>query len=183
MTEKRRRSDSSANVLMLQEIWKKAMKLEEGVRFETEGRKEAFALKAKFYNAVRNVKDFPDEYPGLYEAVMECEIVHEGEDNEVVVLRRKSLSPLMVSLRAQLEAQGIQIEDSAIRGTPKGKELQSSADRVLDRLLGQLQEPAGSATSTPSTTVATVASPLNPEQGNSPPPPLPGGHNPFFSRG
>ena len=180
MTEKKRRSDSSANVLMLQEIWKKAMKLEEGVRFETEGRKEAFALKAKFYNAVRNVKDFPDEYPGLYEAVMECEIVHEGEDNEVVVLRRKSLSPLMVSLRAQLEAQGIQIEDSAIRGTPKGKELQSSADRVLDRLLGQLQEPAGSATSTPSTT---VASPLNPEQGNPPPPPLPGGHNPFFSRG
>ena len=180
MTEKKRRSDSSANVLMLQEIWKKAMKLEEGVRFETEGRKEAFALKAKFYNAVRNVKDFPDEYPGLYEAVMECEIVHEGEDNEVVVLRRKSLSPLMVSLRAQLEAQGIQIEDSAIRGTPKGKELQSSADRVLDRLLGQLQEPAGSATSTPSTT---VANPLNLEQSNSPPPPLPGGHNPFFSRG
>ena len=179
MTEKKRRSDSSANVLMLQEIWKKAMKLEEGVRFETEGRKEAFALKAKFYNAVRNVKDFPDEYPGLYEAVMECEIVHEGEDNEVVVLRRKSLSPLMVSLRAQLEAQGIQIEDSAIRGTPKGKELQSSADRVLDRLLGQLQEPAGSA---PSATSTTVASPLNPEQGN-PPPPLPGGHNPFFSRG
>ncbi len=180
MTEKKRRSDSSANVLMLQEIWKKAMKLEEGVRFETEGRKEAFALKAKFYNAVRNVKDFPDEYPGLYEAVMECEIVHEGEDNEVVVLRRKSLSPLMVSLRAQLEAQGIQIEDSAIRGTPKGKELQSSADRVLDRLLGQLHEPAGSA---PSTTVATVASPLNLEQSNPPPPPLPGGHNPFFSRG
>ena len=180
MMEKKRRSDSSANVLMLQEIWKKAMKLEEGVRFETEGRKEAFALKAKFYNAVRNVKDFPDEYPGLYEAVMECEIVHEGEDNEVVVLRRKSLSPLMVSLRAQLEAQGIQIEDSAIRGTPKGKELQSSADRVLDRLLGQLQEPAGSATST---TVATVASPTYPEQGNPPPPPLPGGHNPFFSRG
>ena len=180
MTEKKRRSDSSANVLMLQEIWKKAMKLEEGVRFETEGRKEAFALKAKFYNAVRNVKDFPDEYPGLYEAVMECEIVHEGEDNEVVVLRRKSLSPLMVSLRAQLEAQGIQIEDSAIRGTPKGKELQSSADRVLDRLLGQLHESAGSA---PSTSSATVASPLNPEQGNPPPPPLPGGHNPFFSRG
>ena len=180
MTEKKRRSDSSANVLMLQEIWKKAMKLEEGVRFETEGRKEAFALKAKFYNAVRNVKDFPDEYPGLYEAVMECEIVHEGEDNEVVVLRRKSLSPLMVSLRAQLEAQGIQIEDSAIRGTPKGKELQSSADRVLDRLLGQLHESAGSTTSTTSTT---VASPLNPEQGNPPPPPLPGGHNPFFSRG
>ena len=180
MTEKKRRSDSSANVLMLQEIWKKAMKLEEGVRFETEGRKEAFALKAKFYNAVRNVKDFPDEYPGLYEAVMECEIVHEGEDNEVVVLRRKSLSPLMVSLRAQLEAQGIQIEDSAIRGTPKGKELQSSADRVLDRLLGQLHESAGSAPSTPSTT---VANPLNPEQGNPPPPPLPGGHNPFFSRG
>ena len=180
MTEKKRRSDSSANVLMLQEIWKKAMKLEEGVRFETEGRKEAFALKAKFYNAVRNVKDFPDEYPGLYEAVMECEIVHEGEDNEVVVLRRKSLSPLMVSLRAQLEAQGIQIEDSAIRGTPKGKELQSSADRVLDRLLGQLHEPAGSA---PSATSTTVASPLNPEQGNPPPPPLPGGHNPFFSRG
>ena len=180
MTEKKRRSDSSANVLMLQEIWKKAMKLEEGVRFETEGRKEAFALKAKFYNAVRNVKDFPDEYPGLYEAVMECEIVHEGEDNEVVVLRRKSLSPLMVSLRAQLEAQGIQIEDSAIRGTPKGKELQSSADRVLDRLLGQLHESAGSA---PSATSTTVASPLNLEQGNPPPPPLPGGHNPFFSRG
>ena len=180
MTEKKRRSDSSANVLMLQEIWKKAMKLEEGVRFETEGRKEAFALKAKFYNAVRNVKDFPDEYPGLYEAVMECEIVHEGEDNEVVVLRRKSLSPLMVSLRAQLEAQGIQIEDSAIRGTPKGKELQSSADRVLDRLLGQLHESAGSAPSTPSTT---VASPLSLEQSNPPPPPLPGGHNPFFSRG
>ena len=180
MTEKKRRSDSSANVLMLQEIWKKAMKLEEGVRFETEGRKEAFALKAKFYNAVRNVKDFPDEYPGLYEAVMECEIVHEGEDNEVVVLRRKSLSPLMVSLRAQLEAQGIQIEDSAIRGTPKGKELQSSADRVLDRLLGQLHESAGSA---PSTTSTTVASPLSLEQGNPPPPPLPGGHNPFFSRG
>ena len=180
MMEKKRRSDSSANVLMLQEIWKKAMKLEEGVRFETEGRKEAFALKAKFYNAVRNVKDFPDEYPGLYEAVMECEIVHEGEDNEVVVLRRKSLSPLMVSLRAQLEAQGIQIEDSAIRGTPKGKELQSSADRVLDRLLGQLHESAGSA---PSATSTTVASPLNPEQGNPPPPPLPGGHNPFFSRG
>ena len=180
MTEKKRRSDSSANVLMLQEIWKKAMKLEEGVRFETEGRKEAFALKAKFYNAVRNVKDFPDEYPGLYEAVMECEIVHEGEDNEVVVLRRKSLSPLMVSLRAQLEAQGIQIEDSAIRGTPKGKELQSSADRVLDRLLGQLHESAGSA---PSTTVATSANPVSLEQSNSPPPPLPGGHNPFFSRG
>ena len=179
MTEKKRRSDSSANVLMLQEIWKKAMKLEEGVRFETEGRKEAFALKAKFYNAVRNVKDFPDEYPGLYEAVMECEIVHEGEDNEVVVLRRKSLSPLMVSLRAQLEAQGIQIEDSAIRGTPKGKELQSSADRVLDRLLGQLHESAGSA---PSTTVATSANPVSLEQSNSPPPPLPGGHNPFFSR-
>ena len=178
MMEKKRRSDSSANVLMLQEIWKKAMKLEEGVRFETEGRKEAFALKAKFYNAVRNVKDFPDEYPGLYEAVMECEIVHEGEDNEVVVLRRKSLSPLMVSLRAQLEAQGIQIEDSAIRGTPKGKELQSSADRVLDRLLGQLHESAGSAPSAASTT---VASPLNLEQSN-PPPPLPGGHNPFFSR-
>ena len=180
MMEKKRRSDSSANVLMLQEIWKKAMKLEEGVRFETEGRKEAFALKAKFYNAVRNVKDFPDEYPGLYEAVMECEIVHEGEDNEVVVLRRKSLSPLMVSLRAQLEAQGIQIEDSAIRGTPKGKELQSSADRVLDRLLGQLHESAGSGREATSTT---VASPLNPEQGNPPPPPLPGGHNPFFSRG
>lgn len=180
MTEKKRRSDSSANVLMLQEIWKKAMKLEEGVRFETEGRKEAFALKAKFYNAVRNVKDFPDEYPGLYEAVMECEIVHEGEDNEVVVLRRKSLSPLMVSLRAQLEAQGIQIEDSAIRGTPKGKELQSSADRVLDRLLGQLHESAGSA---PSTTVATSANPVSLEQSNPPPPPLPGGHNPFFSRG
>ena len=179
MTEKKRRSDSSANVLMLQEIWKKAMKLEEGVRFETEGRKEAFALKAKFYNAVRNVKDFPDEYPGLYEAVMECEIVHEGEDNEVVVLRRKSLSPLMVSLRAQLEAQGIQIEDSAIRGTPKGKELQSSADRVLDRLLGQLHE---SADSTTSTTVATSANPVSLEQSNSPPPPLPGGHNPFFSR-
>lgn len=180
MTEKKRRSDSSANVLMLQEIWKKAMKLEEGVRFETEGRKEAFALKAKFYNAVRNVKDFPDEYPGLYEAVMECEIVHEGEDNEVVVLRRKSLSPLMVSLRAQLEAQGIQIEDSAIRGTPKGKELQSSADRVLDRLLGQLHESAGSA---PSTTVATSANPVSLEQCNPPPLPLPGGHNPFFSRG
>ena len=180
MTEKKRRSDSSANVLMLQEIWKKAMKLEEGVRFETEGRKEAFALKAKFYNAVRNVKDFPDEYPGLYEAVMECEIVHEGEDNEVVVLRRKSLSPLMVSLRAQLEAQGIQIEDSAIRGTPKGKELQSSADRVLDRLLGQLHESAGSA---PSATSTTVANPLSLEQDNPPPPPLPGGHNPFFSRG
>ena len=180
MMEKKRRSDSSANVLMLQEIWKKAMKLEEGVRFETEGRKEAFALKAKFYNAVRNVKDFPDEYPGLYEAVMECEIVHEGEDNEVVVLRRKSLSPLMVSLRAQLEAQGIQIEDSAIRGTPKGKELQSSADRVLDRLLGQLHESAGSA---PSATSTTVASPLNMGQSNPPPPPLPGGHNPFFSRG
>ncbi len=180
MTEKKRRSDSSANVLMLQEIWKKAMKLEEGVRFETEGRKEAFALKAKFYNAVRNVKDFPDEYPGLYEAVMECEIVHEGEDNEVVVLRRKSLSPLMVSLRAQLEAQGIQIEDSAIRGTPKGKELQSSADRVLDRLLGQLHESAGSA---PSTTVTTSVNPVSLEQSNPPPPPLPGGHNPFFSRG
>ena len=180
MTGKKRRSDSSANVLMLQEIWKKAMKLEEGVRFETEGRKEAFALKAKFYNAVRNVKDFPDEYPGLYEAVMECEIVHEGEDNEVVVLRRKSLSPLMVSLRAQLEAQGIQIEDSAIRGTPKGKELQSSADRVLDRLLGQLHESEGSA---PSTTVATSANPVSLEQSNPPPPPLPGGHNPFFSRG
>ena len=180
MTEKKRRSDSSANVLMLQEIWKKAMKLEEGVRFETEGRKEAFALKAKFYNAVRNVKDFPDEYPGLYEAVMECEIVHEGEDNEVVVLRRKSLSPLMVSLRAQLEAQGIQIEDSAIRGTPKGKELQSSADRVLDRLLGQLHESAGSGREATSTTSTTVASPLNLGQGS--PPPLPGGHNPFFSR-
>ena len=180
MTEKKRRSDSSANVLMLQEIWKKAMKLEEGVKFETEGRKEAFALKAKFYNAVRNVKDFPDEYPGLYEAVMECEIVHEGEDNEVVVLRRKSLSPLMVSLRAQLEAQGIQIEDSAIRGTPKGKELQSSADRVLDRLLGQLHESADSATSA---TVATSANPVSLEQSNPPPPPLPGGHNPFFSRG
>ena len=180
MTEKKRRSDSSANVLMLQEIWKKAMKLEEGVRFETEGRKEAFALKAKFYNAVRNVKDFPDEYPGLYEAVMECEIVHEGEDNEVVVLRRKFLSPLMVSLRAQLEAQGIQIEDSAIRGTPKGKELQSSADRVLDRLLGQLHESAGSA---PSATVTASANPVSLEQSNPPPPPLPGGHNPFFSRG
>ena len=180
MTEKKRLADSSANVLMLQEIWKKAMKLEEGVRFETEGRNEAFALKAKFYNAVRNVKDFPDEYPGLYEAVMECEIVHEGEDNEVVVLRRKSLSPLMVSLRAQLEAQGIQIEDSAIRGTPTGKELQSSADRGVDRLLGQLHESADSANST---TVATSANPVSLEQSKPPPPPLPGGHKPYFTRG
>lgn len=191
MTGKIRRAETSANVLMLQELWKGAFDSTKGIRIICKDGAEAFKLRTKLYNAVRNAKKFPGEYPELEEAVQEVEIVFEGEWKEVLVMRQKSLSPLMVNLRKQLEAQGIVIADSALRGTPQTREIAAS----MDRLLGQLQEPAGSgreatsansATSanlTPSTTVATVASSTNLEQGNPPPPPLPGGHNPFFSRG
>ena len=171
MTGKIRRAETSANVLMLQELWKGAFDSTKGIRIICKDGAEAFKLRTKLYNAVRNVKKFPGEYPELEEAVQEVEIVFEGEWKEVLVMRQKSLSPLMVNLRKQLEAQGVVIADSALRGTPQTREIAAS----MDRLLGQLHEPADSAPS------AAVASPTNLEQCN--PPPLPGGHNPFFSRG
>lgn len=171
-----RRADGSANIALIHEVWRQAHQAEEPFRLPCGSVKEANSMRVKLYNAVRNVKKFPEDYPGMVAPVNEVEIVKDLQDESVLILRRKELSPLMVNLRKQLEAQGIVIADSALRGTPQTREIAAS----MDRLLGQLHEPAGSG---PSTTVATSASPLSLEQSNSPPPPLPGGHNPFFSRG
>ena len=168
-----RRADGSANIALIHEVWRQAHLAEEPFRLPCGSVKEANSMRVKLYNAVRNVKKFPEDYPGMVAPVNDVEIVKDLQDESVLILRRKELSPLMVNLRKQLEAQGIVIADSALRGTPQTREIAAS----MDRLLGQLHEPADSATS------AAVANPLNLEQSNPPPPPLPGGHNPFFSRG
>ena len=171
-----RRADGSANIALIHEVWRQAHLAEEPFRLPCGSVKEANSMRVKLYNAVRNVKKFPEDYPGMVAPVNDVEIVKDLQDESVLILRRKELSPLMVNLRKQLEAQGIVIADSALRGTPKTREIAAS----MDRLLGQLHESADSGREATSTT---VASPLNPEQCNPPPPPLPGGHNPFFSRG
>ena len=171
-----RRADGSANIALIHEVWRQAHQAEEPFRLPCGSVKEANSMRVKLYNAVRNVKKFPEDYPGMVAPVNDVEIVKDLQDESVLILRRKELSPLMVNLRKQLEAQGIVIADSALRGTPQTREIAAS----MDRLLGQLHEPAGSGREATSTT---SASPLSLEQSNPPPPPLPGGHNPFFSRG
>ena len=173
-----RRADGSANIALIHEVWRQAHLAEEPFRLPCGSVKEANSMRVKLYNAVRNVKKFPEDYPGMVAPVNDVEIVKDLQDESVLILRRKELSPLMVNLRKQLEAQGIVIADSALRGTPQTREIAAS----MDRLLGQLHEPADSGHSAAVATSTTVANPLNPEQSNSPPPPLPGGHNPFFSR-
>jgi hypothetical protein len=157
-----RRSDNSANVALLQEVWRQAYQMSEPLSLDFGSAGEANSMRTKLYNAVRNVKNFPEDYPDLVEAVNNLEIVKDDLQVGALILRRKELSPAMVKLRQVLASKGVKVEDASLQGTAKSRELNAS----MDRLLSQLSD----------------ASEPQPVDIPAPTTQRPAGHNPFFNR-
>jgi len=126
-----RRSDNSANVALLQEVWRKAYQLSSPLVLDFASPGEANSMRTKLYNAVRNVKNFPAEYPDLVEPVQNIEIVREEQNPGSLILRRKELSPPMLKLRQILASKGVKVEDASLQGTPKSRELSASIERLM----------------------------------------------------
>jgi len=129
-----RRADGSANIAIMHEVWRQAYLAEEPFRLPCGSVKEANSMRVKLYNAVRNVKKFPEDYPGMVAPVSDVEIVKDLQDESVLILRRKELSPQMLELRRLLEGRGVVIADSALRGTPQTREIAASMDRLLEQM-------------------------------------------------
>ena len=128
-----RRADSSANVAILHEVWKQAYASPEAFELPCGTEGDANRMRTSLYNAVRNVKHYPEDYPTMVDAVNNCEIVkHETDPSRLII--RKELSPRMLLLRKTLEARGVKIQDSALTGTPQQRELQASVEKMLKEL-------------------------------------------------
>lgn len=169
MTNKKtsvRRSDSSANVALLQEVWRQGNASPDGFRLPCGTKEDAFTMRQSLYNAVRNAKKFPQDYPELSQAVMNCEVVHDPKDETTLIVRRKELSPRMLRVKQLLEARGVAVED-ALSGTTQSREMAASAERMLKELQGA---------SADSPVVAPDGTPLSVP---SAPPAI---SNPFFTR-
>ena len=128
-----RRSDSSANVALLQEVWRQGNASPDGFRLPCGSKEDAFTMRQALYNAVRNAKKFPQDYPELSQAVTNCEVVHDPKDETTLIVRRKELSPRMLRVKQLLEARGIAVED-ALSGTTQSREMAASAERMLKEL-------------------------------------------------
>lgn len=137
-----RRSDSSANIALLQEVWLQAAKADEPMRIPCGEQTEAHRMRMALYNATRNAKKFPAEFPTLFEAVDACEVVFDSKDPTVVLVRRKELSPRMAAVKRLLEAQGITIKEEKLTLSPASKELEASMSRLNERLKDLPIEPS-----------------------------------------
>lgn len=129
-----RRSDSSANIALLQEVWLQAAQSDSPMRIPCGEPTEAHRMRMALYNAARNAKKFPTEFPTLFEAVDACEVVFDAKDPTVVLVRRKELSPRMAAVKRLLEAQGITIQEEKLTLSPASKELEASMSRLNERL-------------------------------------------------
>lgn len=128
-----RRSDSSANIALLQEVWRQGNNLPEGFFLPCGTEADAFTMRQALYNAVRNAKKFPHDYPTLAPAVLNCEVVYKDGDKTTLHIRRKELSPRMLKVKQLLEASGVEVEP-ALSGTAQSREMAASAERMLKEL-------------------------------------------------
>lgn len=157
-----RRADNSANVALMHEVWRQAYESPEPFLVPCGTAGEANRMRTSLYNAVRNVKNYPEDYPTMVDPVNNCEIVKSVEDPTTLIIRRKELSPRMQMLRETLQARGVRIKAEALAGTPKQREMQASMDRLLQGLAaGKAEAEAVEATIVPRMTET---------------------HNPFFTR-
>lgn len=129
-----RRSDGSKNVALLQEVWRQAHISPEPFRIPCGTEVEANRMRTALYNAVRNVKKFPADYPTMTGPVQDCEIVKDDTDPTVLIIRQKILSPRMQGLKQLLAARGVEIGEEALKGTAESREIQASMDRLVEQL-------------------------------------------------
>lgn len=143
-----RRSDASADSIMLQQLWIKVLqgKLSLNLDFKTSG--EAMSMRMRLYNATRNAVAHPDEFPLLAQAREECEAAIEKARPKTIILRHKSKAPIMDAVRAALQSVGIDPEDVSYL-SPHQRELEASEQRVMQRMEKEKFE-AMQSSSTPS---------------------------------
>lgn len=135
MTKPARRSESSANVALLQEVWLLAFSTpDKPLNIPCGTKEEAYRMRMALYNAVRNAKKYPEDYPALFEAVDNCEVVVRSDDDTTIIVRRKALSPRMMALRQILVARGITLPEEQELVAGEKREVQASVERVMERL-------------------------------------------------
>ena len=135
MTKPARRSESSANVALLQEVWLLAFSTpDKPLNIPCGTKEEAYRMRMALYNAVRNAKKYPEDYPALFEAVDNCEVVLRPDDITSVIVRRKALSPRMMALRQILTSRGIALPEEQKLVSGEKREVQASIERVMERL-------------------------------------------------
>lgn len=135
--DKTKRSDTSANVALCQEVWRQANTSPTGIRIPCGTTAEAARMRTSLYNAMRNVKQRPADYPTLSDAALNCEIVPDTEDKTVLIVRRKELSPRMLALRQILQNQGVELPPTVLSGTPETREAQASIERLQARIAAE----------------------------------------------
>lgn len=127
-------------MLKLQAILKSAYNDDKRYEFECGSRAEAMRLRARFYNAMRNAKDFPEQFPEMAQVLDHVGI--ELRETKLSVGRHE-LSKLDDLLDAQLRAQGVDIKPYMVNA--RVAEVEASATRIAERLAAEgLRDGAGS---------------------------------------
>lgn len=98
----------SQELLMLQDVWRKAWARPEGMRIRFKSHSGAVRARMQLYNAVKSVKSRKDEYADqvLRDAADGIEIV--WEDDLTLLLQKRSKSDMMQGI---MEALGTRPED------------------------------------------------------------------------
>lgn len=129
-----KRSDTSADIAMCHQLWKTANESPVAISIPCGTTGEANRMRTTLYNSVRNVKNYPQDYPDLVGPVANCELVFSDDTKTTLLIRRKSLSPRMQALRQILERQGVKVGDEALAGTPDTRDAAASAQRLQSLL-------------------------------------------------
>lgn len=163
--ERYKRAEGPA-VIKMQALLKAAYDSPRRIELEYATKGEAIRFRAGLYNAMRNVKAYPEDYPELYEVVTSVSV--ELLDNPVrLSIGRYELSSGITDLDRQLAAQGVDL--SAYMKPAAKVESDSSVARVMATLGGPVTGPGQASGNTtqltkalPDPTPPTVSPPPNP---------------------
>lgn len=157
-TSTQRRADGSANAALLQAVWLKANERSEPICIPCGSKADRVRLRNQLYNAVRNAKKFPEQYPVLWEATQNCELVPDPHDETKLIVRRKALAPAMQGLRGVLSTLGVEIAEEDLAGTPQIREERAASSRLMTSFGLDIASPPSP--STPEPTAPRVANPF-----------------------
>lgn len=103
----RLRAESSSQVVEMQALWMASAKSPKRIELNFSTERDAITFRNKLYNAVRNARKDPGNYPALYDATIDCSVELRGTH---LTIGRRELTPTMLALAAQLEAQGVDLK-------------------------------------------------------------------------
>lgn len=124
----KKRSENSATVVLYQNAWKLAAHDQAGKCIPMPSVAEATKLRFDLYNAVRNARNHPGEYPELAEAIRVCEVTVEGT---TVIIRRKELTKRAQAVLAALGPEALAVD---LTKPTQESELDASARRLAESL-------------------------------------------------